>query len=157
MLDLEEQTAMSVTVRYATIEDLEQLVPLFDGYRQFYGQESDVLLAHDFLAERFRHQESVILVAESSRQMVGFTQLFPSFSSVRASRIFILNDLFVVPEARCQGVAQALLTMAAQAGRALGAVRLSLSTARTNEQAQKLYELQGWKRDETFLYYTLAL
>ncbi|MDA3858006.1 MAG: GNAT family N-acetyltransferase, partial [Roseovarius sp.] len=89
--------------------------------------------------------------------LVGFTQLFPSFSSVSASRTFVLNDLFVVPEARRKGVAQALLAKAVQVGRALGVASLSLSTARANEQAQKLYESQGWKQDDFFLHYSLAL
>jgi GNAT superfamily N-acetyltransferase len=149
---------MSIAVRYATIEDLEQLAPLFDGYRQFYGQASDLRLAAEFLSERFRHQESLILVAvATSGTLVGFTQLFPSFSSVRASRTYVLNDLFVAPDARRQGVARMLLAKAADTARALGAIRLSLSTARSNEEAQKLYESQGWKRDEVFLYYALAL
>jgi len=149
---------MTVIIRYATIDDLEDLVPLFDGLRQFYEQPSDLALAREFLSERFRHQESVVLVAEdSSGRLVGFTQLYPSFSSIRANRIFVLNDLFVAPDARRQGVAQALLKKTAQVGQSLGAVRLSLSTARTNEQAQSLYESQGWKRDDVFLSYTLAL
>lgn len=149
---------MPIITRYATIEDLEQLVPLFDGYRQFYGQEPDLGLARKFLSERFQHQESVVLVAERpSGNLVGFAQLYPSFSSVRASRTFVLNDLFVAPESRRKGVAKALLTKATHAGHALGAVRLSLSTARANEPAQSLYASQGWKRDDVFLYYTLAL
>lgn len=148
---------MSVTIRQATIEDLEPLVPLFDSYREFYGQTSDVHLARRFLADRFRHQESVVLVAESAGRLIGFTQLFPSFSSVSASRTYVLNDLFVVPEARRRGVAEALIGKAAELGRALGAVRLSLATGRSNEAAQKLYESLGWKKDDAFYYYSLVL
>lgn len=149
---------MSVAVRYATIEDLEPLATLFDAYRQFYGQASDLPLAREFLAERFRHQQALVLVAAApSGALVGFTQLFPSFSSVRACRMFVLNDLFVAPEARRQGVARALLVRAAEVARSLGAERLSLATARSNHGAQKLYESLGWRRDELFLYYDLPL
>lgn len=149
---------MSVAVRYASIDDLEPLAVLFDAYRQFYDQPPDLTLARHFLAGRFTHQESVVLVAEADDgSLIGFTQLYPSFSSMRAQRTYVLNDLFVLPEARKQGVATALLGKAATVGRTLGAGRLSLSTARSNEKAQRLYEALGWKRDEVFLHYSLAL
>lgn len=144
-------------VRYATIHDVEALAPLFDGYRQFYGQASDLELARGFLTERFRHHESVILLAENAGAAVGFTQLYPVFSSVRAKRTYVLNDLFVAPSARKQGVASRLLKSAAEFGLAMGAARLSLSTAHTNQAAQRLYESHGWVRDSTFCYYNLTL
>src|SRR5271166_852532 len=93
-----------ITVRQATIFDLDILVPLFDAYRQFYRQPGDMGLARQFLRDRFEHNESIIFIAESKGSAVGFTQLFPSFSSTAASRIFVLNDLFVSPEARRMGV-----------------------------------------------------
>lgn len=149
---------MSVSVRQATIHDIEHLVPLFDGYRQFYGKTADLGLAREFLLERFKHHESVVFLATDSAGCgIGFTQLYPSFSSVRAARTYILNDLFVVPAARRKGVAVHLMKQAAEFGRAIGAVRLSLSTARTNEAAQNLYESLGWKRDEAFCEYGLVL
>ncbi len=148
---------MPAIIRHATIDDVEQLAPLFDDYRQFYGQPPDPLLAYNFLADRFRNRESIILIAESSGRLLGFTQLFPSFSSVKAGRTFILNDLFVTPGARRKGIAQALMAKAVQIGRSHGAARLGLSTARSNEYAQKLYESQGWKRDDLFLHYTFEL
>lgn len=149
---------MSQAIRQATIHDLDQLAPLFDGYRQFYGKTSDIGLARDFLAERFRHHESVIFIAvDSANSGIGFTQLFPSFSSTRAARIYILNDLFVVPEARRGGIAAQLLSAAATYAKAVGAARLGLSTAHTNKSAQKLYESLNWKRDNDFCEYTLVL
>ncbi|RAP57344.1 GNAT family N-acetyltransferase [Oleiagrimonas sp. MCCC 1A03011] len=148
---------MSVVVRQATIEDLEHLAPLFDSFRQFCQKKADVRLAHAFLAERIQREESLILVAELSDRLAGFTQLYPSFSSVDASRTFILSDLFVAPEARRKGVAQALLAKATQVARTQGAASLSLSTARANKQAQKLYESQGWEQDDFFFHYNLAL
>lgn len=149
---------MSVIVKQATIHDVEKIAPLFDAYRQFYGKTSDVELARAFLSDRFKHQESIIFLAISGAAVaLGFTQLYPAFSSTRAARIYILNDLFVVPEARQTGVAKALLEEAARFGRVAGAARLSLSTALTNVTAQKLYESLGWKRDEAFCEYGLAL
>lgn len=149
---------MTDTVRRATLDDIEQLVPLFDGYRQFYGAVSDLSLARQFLTDRMSRGESVVLLAEDrDRAGIGFAQLFPSFCSVRAAPIYILNDLFAVPPARRRGVGALLLKAAAETGRAAGAVRLELSTAITNVPAQRLYERLGWKRDEEFSVYGLLL
>ncbi len=145
-------------VRQATIDDLELIVPLFDAYRQFYRQPPDLELARSFLLDRFRHHESVIFLAlNSGGAAVGFTQLYPSFSSASARRIYILNDLFVTPEARRQKVGEALLQAAAEWGRRMGAVRLTLSTALDNATAQALYESNGWKRDQVFCSYSLPI
>lgn len=149
---------MSLSIQQATIHDLDALVPLFDGYRQFYGQPSEPARARTFLAERFAHHESLILLArDATGAAVGFTQLYPVFSSVRIARTYLLNDLFVVATARRQGVAAALLRAAADQARALGAVGLSLSTALDNTPAQALYESLGWQRDRQFCEYSLAL
>ena len=145
-------------VRQAAIDDLDAIVPLFDAYRQFYKQPADLALARAFLLERFEHNQSVIFIALSpDDEAVGFTQLYPSFSSGLARRIFVLNDLFVVPEARRLGVAQLLLEAAANFGRKAGAARLTLSTALDNTPAQALYESTGWRRDTVFCAYNLPL
>jgi ribosomal protein S18 acetylase RimI-like enzyme len=147
-----------VTVRQATIFDLELIVPLLDAYRQFYRRPSDPGLARRFLVERFQNHESIIFVAvNEAGSAVGFTQLFPSFSVLAAARIFILNDLFVSPEARRNRVGSMLLEAAARFGREVGAVRLTLSTEVTNHTAQALYEREGWRRQTEFYFYDLAL
>jgi ribosomal protein S18 acetylase RimI-like enzyme len=84
-------------------------------------------------------------------------QLYPSFSSVRAARIYVLNDLFVALACRQRGVARALLAEAASFGQAVGAARLELSTALTNLPAQRLYESLGWRKDTQFLHYQLPM
>ncbi|WP_266157939.1 GNAT family N-acetyltransferase [Dyella silvatica] len=149
---------MPFQLRQATIHDLDRVAPLFDGYRQFYGQPADLPRARAYLAERFAHHESVILLAADEQgRGLGFTQLYPSFSSVRTVRTYLLNDLFVAPEARRQGVAEALLHAAVEHGRAMGVASLSLSTAHDNLPAQKLYESLGWKRDEHYREYSFSL
>ena len=148
----------NVTVRQATILDLDLLVPLFDLYRQFYRRPGDLALARRFLRERFEHNESIIFLAmRADGAALGFTQLFPSFSSASAARILILNDLFVLPQARRMGVGSRLLSAAADFGRAMGAARLTLSTEVTNEASQTLYEVAGWKQQTDFYVYNLAL
>jgi GNAT superfamily N-acetyltransferase len=117
----------SVTIRRAVLRDVEALVPLFDSYRQFYGQSSNPELARKFLTERLERGESTVFIAEDGRRAVGFAQSFPMFSSVSAARIYVLNDLFVAPEARRRGVGQALLAASLEFARSVGAVRVTLS------------------------------
>ncbi|HEY6815620.1 MAG TPA: GNAT family N-acetyltransferase [Croceibacterium sp.] len=144
-------------IRRATPADLDALAALFDGYRQFYRRPSDVAGARAFLGERLARGESVIFLALDGEQALGFTQLYPSFTSAGMARIFILNDLFVAPTARGRGVGSGLLSRAAEFARGEGAVRLALSTETTNTAAQAVYERAGWKRDDAFLVYQLAL
>src|SRR6476469_11209885 len=104
-------------IRRATLEDLDLVAPLFDGYRRFYGQAADIPRAKAFLRERLERNESTILLAMRDGKAAGFTQLYPLFSSVRTARLWLLNDLFVAAEGRRQGVARALLNAAARACR----------------------------------------
>ena len=119
---------MSALVWRAEARDLPVLVPLFDAYRQFYGQPSDLPRAHAFLAERFVRDESTVFLAEDGGKAVGFVQLYPSFSSTRTAPILILNDLYVAPDARRTGAARALVAAAEAFARAAGAAGLILST-----------------------------
>lgn len=147
-----------MTVRQAIPSDLEQVASLFDAYRQFYRKPSDLALAKEFIRDRIQNNESIILVAiEQGSEVLGFTQLYPSFSSGAAARILILNDLFVVSHARRRGIGRALLQAAADYGKATGAIRLSLSTEVTNLSAQSLYESEGWQRQTGYYVYTLGL
>lgn len=147
----------NITVRQAVLSDIEALVPLFDAYRQFYGRPSDIPAVRDFLIARFNHGESVLFIALQDGNPVGFTQLYPSFSSVSLARTFVLNDLFVHEQARRKGVASQLMSAAVEFARVLGAARVSLSTAISNETAQALYQSAGWKRDEQFFVYHFAI
>lgn len=131
------------------------LVPLFDGYRRFYKQCSNVKEARKFLRERLKRNESVIFLAMNGEQAVGFIQLYPSFDSVMMQRVWILNDLFVAPTARRSGVARLLMERARQLAVETKAKGLILETAINNHPAQKLYRQLGWKRDTAFHRYYL--
>lgn len=144
---------MSIQIRRASIEQLDELVPLFDGYRQFYAQASDLPGARRFLADRLLNGESLILLAYAADRAVGFTQLYPTFSSVSMERLWVLNDLFVLPDLRGQGVGEALIERAAALSQAMGAKGLALETAETNLGAQRLYERRGFVREEGFYHY----
>ncbi|MGQ0429008.1 MAG: GNAT family N-acetyltransferase [Gammaproteobacteria bacterium] len=148
----------AVHTRLATLEDLDGVAPLFDAYRQFYQRPADLPLARHYLQERMQRQESVIVVAEDGAgRIVGFTQLYPTFCSVRAAPTFVLYDLFVAPDARGTGAGRALMQAAEAHAADAGAARLELSTAKTNTVAQGLYESQGWLRDDAFYVYNKAL
>jgi len=148
---------MPFSIRPATVHDLDVVAPLFDAYRSFYGRPTDLARARAFLAERFAHHESIVFLALDESGAVGFTQLYPVFSSVSCTRKYLLNDLFVVPASRGSGAARALLVAAADFARAQGAASLSLSTGVGNAVAQRLYESLGWTRDESFYEYNLVL
>jgi ribosomal protein S18 acetylase RimI-like enzyme len=99
----------------------------------------------------------VVLLAELADEAVGFTQLYPGFSSVSAAPAWVLNDLYVVEQARGTGAAAALMEQGERLARAAGAVALQLATARDNTRAQRLYERQGYVVDEGFLHYAKSL
>lgn len=148
----------SIAIHTAIAEDAALIAPLFDAYRQFYEQPADADAALAFVTARLERGESVILLArrpDGSAQ--GFCQLYPSFCSVLAAPIYVLYDLFVVPDARRLGVGRALLLAAEAHARATGHARMDLTTARNNLRAQALYESLGWVRDEVFLAYARTL
>jgi GNAT superfamily N-acetyltransferase len=145
-----------VRVLRAASRDLDELVTLFDGYRQFYGRRSDPAGARAFLRERIERDESVIYLAYTGPgEAAGFTQLYPSFSSVSLKALWILNDLYVRSDVRRGGVGRALLERARQHAADTGAKGLTLSTGVTNKAAQALYVSCGWQRDDEFFQYHL--
>ncbi len=147
-----------MNITQATINDLDILVELFDGYRQFYQQASDIDAGKAFLRERLQQQQSVIFLATDDKgEGLGFTQLYPTFSSISMKNQWILNDLFVAENARKLGVANALMQAAEDFAKISGAGGLSLSTAIDNHQAQALYEKRGWNRVTVFCNYNKLL
>lgn len=137
---------MHATIRRASIDDLDALVPLFDAYRQFYGQPSQPGVCRDFLRARFERNESIVFLAEADDQPAGFTQLYPLFSSVRVRPVWLLNDLYVQPERRGIGAGRALLDAASEHARNTGAAYLMLETTAENTYAQGVYERYGYSR-----------
>lgn len=146
-----------MNIYQATIKDLKGVSHLFNLYRIFYKQPSDYEDAESFISDRLKNEESVIFVAVHEGEYLGFTQLYPSFSSVSMKRTWILNDLYVQEEARKQGIAQALLDKAKLHAIQSNAKSLELQTAPDNTNAQKLYEKNGYQKDTSFLNYSLNL
>jgi ribosomal protein S18 acetylase RimI-like enzyme len=154
----DDVAAMPLEIRQAQVTDLEAVVPLFDDYRRFYRAAPNLDLATAFIGARLRSRDSAILLAiAGDGTALGFTQLYPSFSSVGCTRIFVLNDLYVAESARGEGVGRALLAAARSHAQEVGAVRLVLETAVDNRAAQVLYESFGFEREEGFCTYTLPV
>jgi GNAT superfamily N-acetyltransferase len=143
------------SIRAAEASDLEALVLLFDAYRVFYACPSDPDAARAFLSARLAAGDSQILLAVQEDRAVGFTQLYPSFSSLSMRRLWILNDLYVAPETRGTGTGKALMSAAERFARADGAKGLALATQIGNRIAQGLYAKMGYRRDEEFFHYSL--
>jgi ribosomal protein S18 acetylase RimI-like enzyme len=146
-----------IHIRDASSGDLPALGRLFDEYRQFYKLPTDVARASVYITARLAAGDSVVLVAaDDSEQLLGFTQLYPTWCSLLAGSVYVLYDLYVSPRARRCGVARTLLEAAADRARRDGKLRMTLSTAKTNVNAQALYESLGWVRDNEFYVYNLS-
>ena len=144
-------------VIHATVNDIEALAPLFDQYRVWYGMESDLNGARNFLSQRLQSSESVVFLAVVDNTPVAFAQLYPLFSSVSMECVWLLNDLFVAEANRKQGIGTSLLETVTQFGRETGALRMEMATGVDNFAAQTLYKSRGWQQNETFLHYSLPL
>lgn len=149
----------SIITKQASIEDLDAIAVLFNEYRIFYDQPSDLEGARQYLFDRLVSRESIIFIAleNNSNRPIGFTQLYPSFSSISMRRSLILNDLYVQNSFRKNGAGRMLLDAAKTYAIQTQVKGLELSTAMTNNAAQKLYECYGYQKDEEFYHYYLSL
>ena len=139
-----------ITIRKSTITDLDEVTKIFDKYRQSYGETSNLIASRQFIKERLSNNESIIFIAEENNNTVGFTQLYPIFSSVSLSRVFILNDLYVNETYRRRGIGKDLLLKAEEFASYNNASRVTLNVLRKNKIGQSLYNSSGWDRDEQF-------
>ncbi|MBO6606832.1 GNAT family N-acetyltransferase [Psychroserpens sp.] len=136
----------------AKLKDLNALAELFDGYRVFYKQESNISAGKRFLKQRMMRNDSIIYIAYENEEAVGFTQLYPLFSSVSIESMYILNDLYVSPKHRNKGIGEALLDRAKHLCRSENNKGLALQTARDNP-AQHLYTRLGFVKDTDLLFF----
>ena len=142
-----------MNIRKGTINDLEELVLLFDDYRVFYKMPSDIECARTFLSNRILQNESEILVAEFENKLIGFVQLYPLFSSTRMKKLWLLNDLFVNPKYRNKGISIALIEEAKKLCINTNACGMMLETAKSNIVGNNLYPKTGFELDKDHNYY----
>jgi len=148
---------MGMEIYQATMDDIEGVSHLFNLYRVFYEQPSDIEGAISYIRNRLESKDSIIFVAKNEEGYVGFTQLYPTFSSISMKRAWILNDLYIDEKARNQGIGELLLQKAKEFALTTGAKSISLETAPDNYVAQRLYEKNGYKRDTQYYHYELLL
>ena len=134
-------------------EQLDALAALFDAYRVFYRKESDLQGAKAFLQELMDQKQSVVFVAEVDGDLVGFTQLYPLFSSTNMAKLWLLNDLYVQPEIRGKAIGKALLKAAQDHCVATQAKGLSLETEKTNQIGNGLYPKMDFVCDDEHNFY----
>jgi ribosomal protein S18 acetylase RimI-like enzyme len=144
------QTAQSskikmAKIRKAILEDIPQLTRLFNLYRVFYRKEEDLEGAKKFLEERMMNKESIVFVAEIGTELVGFTQLYPQFSSTRMRRSWLLNDLYVLEEHRGMGISKQLIESAMLLAMETGSAGLMLETEKGNVIGNRLYPSVGFR------------
>lgn len=148
----------NVEIRKAAIDDLDQLADLFNQYRVFYKKLSDLPAGRNFLWERMTNSESVIFVAiNPEKQFMGFVQLYPIFSSTRMKRLWLLNDLFVAPDYRGQGISVSLIEKSKELCQTTNACGLLLETAKTNTVGNQLYPRTGFALESDSNFYVWNL
>jgi len=139
----------------ADLNHLEIILPLFHKYREFYQVDYKPKEAEDFIKQRIEKKESKIFLAMNNNIAIGFTQLYPSFSSLSLKPVWILNDLYVDDKFRKQGVGKMLLDAVKVFAIKTNSKGLTLTTGIENETAQSLYEKFGFIRNEHFYEYFL--
>lgn len=144
-------------IRACTIDDLEQLVPAFDKYRQFYRQNSQPEKVRDFLKLLIEEEKSKIFLSFEEDELTGFVQLYPSFSSIGLAPIWVLNDFFIFGGSDRRQIAKGLLDAAKMLCEASKAVRVEVTTRKENHRLHKIYRDYGFEKDYKYDYYFLRL
>jgi ribosomal protein S18 acetylase RimI-like enzyme len=158
IIDWKRSGRMTLQAVRADATHLDAVAALFDAYRSFYQQPSNLEQSRAFIAERMAASESAIFLAQDENgEALGFVQLYPTFSSIDAHRTWLLSDLFTAPAARGRGVGRLLMNTARDFALATGAKGLVLETATDNFTAQGLYESLGYVRDSGYYTYVLDL
>jgi len=148
---------MNLIVERASASDLESLLPLVSAYREFYGQQEDAVRERALITHHLATGTSTIFLARRGGQVVGFVQLFQTYSTVWLGPSLILEDLFVRSDARGVGIATKLLEQALAYAREIRAVGMFLETAMDNRTAQSVYERAGWTREGRFYKYNAPI
>ena len=133
--------------------DFDKVAELFDQYRQFYKQQSDKEAAKVFLDNRLKNKEIMIFTAHLDTNIVGFTNIYPTFSSVQMKPAWTLNDLYVHKDFRRTGIAEALIQHVQGLAKEKNISHLQLETAPDNKAAQAFYKQTGWQQSEFYTYY----
>jgi GNAT superfamily N-acetyltransferase len=138
--------------------DLEQLLPLMRSYCDFYevSPPDERLLALSRALIDDPEREGVQLIARDGDRAMGFATIYWSWSTTGAERIGVMNDLYVAPEARGTGTAEALIEACRAECASRGAGKLTWQTALDNERAKAVYDRIGATREQWLDYWLPA-
>jgi GNAT superfamily N-acetyltransferase len=141
-----------------TEAQFERLLPLIAAYQRFYEAEQVDDERNRAFLSRFvaPSGDGMLLGAWREKEMVGYACLYWHFTSLIPAETVLMNDLYVSPNTRGQGVGRALIEASASVARQRGAHHLEWATAPDNETAQRLYDSTGAKRS-TWIEYELNL
>jgi GNAT superfamily N-acetyltransferase len=142
-----------MNIREVKTSDLDQLSILFNSYRIFYGKESNIDISKKFLESRISNKDSKMFICEVNNILTGFVQLYPLFSSVRVSRYWLLNDLFIDSEFRGKGYSKLLIDRAKELVLESGACGMMLETEKSNKIGNSLYPKTGFKINDLSNFY----
>jgi GNAT superfamily N-acetyltransferase len=140
-----------VTIDRVTEADLEALLPLMRAYCEFYevAPSDEALLAMSRALIADPEREGLQLLArDDAGRALGFATIFWSWATTSAERIGIMNDLYVAPEGRGTGAAEALIEACRAECATRGAGKLTWQTAPDNERATKVYDRIGATREQ---------
>jgi GNAT superfamily N-acetyltransferase len=135
----------NLIVRFATRQDYDQWLPLWDGYNAFYGRSEATALAPEITrmtwARFFDAYEPVhALVADSDGALLGLTHYLFHRSTTSIEPTCYLQDLFTNEAARGKGVGRALINGVYEQAKLAGSSRVYWQTHETNRIAMQLYD-----------------
>ena len=142
-----------MNIREVKTSDLDQLSILFNSYRIFYGKESNIDISKKFLESRISNKDSKMFICEVNNILTGFVQLYPLFSSVRVSKYWLLNDLFIDSEFSGKGYSKLLIDRAKELVLESGACGMMLETEKSNKIGNSLYPKTGFKINDLSNFY----
>ncbi|MGX5172937.1 N-acetyltransferase family protein [Aliikangiella sp. IMCC44653] len=140
-------------IRQAQLSDLASLATVYDEYRQLFSLPSSKQRCVAFLRERLVKQDSIIWIAVINDTVVGFIQIYPSFSSIAMRPIWQFNDLFIGTQFRRKNIATQLIQSMEVAAQQNNIFSIKLATATTNQAAQQLYKKLNYQPSSDFLHF----
>jgi GNAT superfamily N-acetyltransferase len=144
-----------VSIREATMQDIPQLKTLMLAYIvdfYEYRQPEDEKL-NGLIQMLLEQKEGIQFVAETEEgTLVGFATLYFTFSTLRASKIAIMNDLYVIESERGQGAAAKLFAACKGYAARNNYANLSWTTHKENFRGQKFYDKMGGELGEWLSY-----
>ncbi|PNZ39544.1 GNAT family N-acetyltransferase [Mammaliicoccus vitulinus] len=139
------------------VNEVNKIIPIFNEYRVYFGEQSDIDAAERFLYENLSSDNAVIFIAEDNDDVIGFIQLYTMLSSMKMSELLIINDLYLTAKARGQRIGEKLMHQVFKYGKENGYETIYLETEKSNIGGNRLYTKLGMQIDDEHNYYSKPL